>query len=355
MTSACPRCGIAGKAVHAETVTAQSVQPLTSEDAKGWSFCATEDCTVVYYRDGRTIDLGDVRSTPYQKSSDPERFVCFCFAHSVAELLADVGVDGESAIRDEIKRRCKAGEDECRTRNPQGRCCLGNVGSVLKSLDDGDTDCCGTSRSTDSAVAEEVETETSQRTRGRVGFGAAVGLAALSSACCWVPALGFALGVSTAGVGAAFAPLRVPALVVAILLLAGTALYRVRAERRACATTGCAPSNPWLTPVIVLVGVLILGLYPVYASTDPVVDAEPVRAASVEVTYGVQGMTCGGCESHVEAALSEIEGVSSVDASFQQGNAVVRWIAEPDLAAVDTALGSLGYTRLEDTGTASTR
>ena len=105
-------------------------------DTVGWSFCADRDCEVVYFRGLERLLGVDVANVPFQKSDDPERLVCFCFGHSAQELTAD------PSIRDSIAAKCKGGEDECVTKNPQGRCCLGNVALVLKERATSG-ECCG--------------------------------------------------------------------------------------------------------------------------------------------------------------------------------------------------------------------
>ena len=67
----------------------------------------------------------------------------------------------------------------------------------------------------------------------------------------------------------------------------------------------------------------------------------------MELAYQIDGMTCGGCESHVEEAFASIEGVAIVDASYEDGSVVVGWVGEPDLADIDIALSELGYARRE--------
>lgn len=144
--SACPRCDTQGSAVERETLESQ-VKPVALSriaDSVGWSFCATSDCDVVYFRETEEVNLDSVKRTPFQKSSKPARLVCFCFEHSVGDVVRDVAMSGHSSIRDAIKEACKAGRDNCPRENPQGRCCLGNVGKVIREQEgsSGTDDCC---------------------------------------------------------------------------------------------------------------------------------------------------------------------------------------------------------------------
>jgi Cu2+-exporting ATPase len=40
-------------------------------------------------------------------------------------------------------------------------------------------------------------------------------------------------------------------------------------------------------------------------------------------TYAVHGMTCNGCRSHVEKALSEVEGVTNASVNLEKEEAII--------------------------------
>jgi copper chaperone CopZ len=63
------------------------------------------------------------------------------------------------------------------------------------------------------------------------------------------------------------------------------------------------------------------------------------------LVVGVEGMTCGGCETSVEQALSSIPGVISATASFENARAVVvaNHATIPSLSTIAGALGMVGY------------
>ena len=58
-------------------------------------------------------------------------------------------------------------------------------------------------------------------------------------------------------------------------------------------------------------------------------------------TYEVKGMTCGHCVRSVTEEITEVDGVSSVDVSLEEGTAVVTGEADPD--AVTAAVVEAGY------------
>ncbi|AXK33289.1 copper chaperone [Streptomyces armeniacus] len=60
-------------------------------------------------------------------------------------------------------------------------------------------------------------------------------------------------------------------------------------------------------------------------------------------TYKVTGMSCGHCEGAVSSELSEIEGVSAVQAAADTGLVTVTFTEEPDDEAVRAAVDEAGY------------
>ncbi|MBZ4015806.1 heavy-metal-associated domain-containing protein [Streptomyces purpurogeneiscleroticus] len=64
---------------------------------------------------------------------------------------------------------------------------------------------------------------------------------------------------------------------------------------------------------------------------------------SVTTTYKVTGMTCGHCEGAVKQEISEIAGVSSVEAVAATGLVTVVSQAPLDEEAVRAAVDEAGY------------
>jgi len=134
-TASCPGCAAPGRRVDDSTLGA-----LLRPDAKarltggGYRFCRTESCDVVYFAEeqGLTFGTADLEVTVFQKSTDPERPVCYCFEHTVQSIHDEVGARGTSAVPEDIGKKCRAGLDDCEHNNPQGSCCLGNVRRVVK-------------------------------------------------------------------------------------------------------------------------------------------------------------------------------------------------------------------------------
>jgi len=68
--------------------------------------------------------------------------------------------------------------------------------------------------------------------------------------------------------------------------------------------------------------------------------------ANVERVFTIEGMTCEHCEVTVSEEVSELDGVSEVQADRSTGRVVVRGDAVDD-TVVKTAIAEAGYTVVE--------
>jgi hypothetical protein len=136
-TNACPICGGRGKPVQGQTVKALLLVSLREVQDVKYLFCKTQTCPVVYFSpDGEhTFTIDQVRERVYQKEPDSDDvFACYCFRHTVGELLA-ASSESRIAILDDINTGINAGQCAYDLRNPQGSCCLGNVHTLIKRVD----------------------------------------------------------------------------------------------------------------------------------------------------------------------------------------------------------------------------
>jgi len=364
----CPRCAARGRSIHAATIEAQIVPTRLAElhDHEGWRLCTSSECEVVYFRAQETIGLDGVQAVPFHKGDAPDRTVCFCFEHTVAEVEADLAQHGRSTIRESVMTACKAGLEDCERKNPQGRCCLGNLGEVVAEasvepaavVSDG---CCApralAAMSVDGGgpalAASPQAPPSAARTApgsGLLASGGALLAALLSSACCWLPLVAIGVGASSAGVGSFFAAWRGPLLVGAVGLL-GAGFYLVYRAPRCAPGEACAVPNVrlqrlnrgmlWVTTVFVAA----LAFFPEYVGAftgggGQVAEAQPRQTLT---RYSLQGMTCEGCAGHVRGAIEGLPGVASVAVSYADRTAEVVWNGPPDHEAVARALGEFGY------------
>ncbi|MEW2401067.1 heavy-metal-associated domain-containing protein [Streptomyces sp. NPDC046862] len=71
--------------------------------------------------------------------------------------------------------------------------------------------------------------------------------------------------------------------------------------------------------------------------------AQTDTAGTVTTVYKVSGMTCGHCEGAVSSEISEIGGVTSVQAVASSGEVTVVSTAPLDEDAVRAAVDEAGY------------
>ncbi len=62
------------------------------------------------------------------------------------------------------------------------------------------------------------------------------------------------------------------------------------------------------------------------------------------VKFNITGMTCTGCEVHISHALTELDGIQSVKASYQKGHAVVQFDkTKTNKDEITHAINATGY------------
>lgn len=204
--------------------------------------------------------------------------------------------------------------------------------------------------------------------------------AVLASACCWLPLLFIAFGVSGGALAAKFETLR-PVLLPVTFALLGLAFYFAYRKPRTVATesTGngeaccavstsangtepcCPPEgtkgfnlkrlNKWML-WIVTVFVLAFSFFPNYVGlllggVNAV--ATQIDANRIEWTMAVEGMTCQGCAALIESELRKVPGVAGAKVDYEKGSAMViaaPFVSEADLRrAIETAVYSTSSTK----------
>ena len=67
-------------------------------------------------------------------------------------------------------------------------------------------------------------------------------------------------------------------------------------------------------------------------------------AAKKTVVLKVRGMTCEGCEAHIEVPLRKLRGVISADADYKQHNVTVVYdSAQTTVEKIKEAITATGY------------
>lgn len=358
-SGACPHNGQVGRKVSSFTLTSQ-VRPEildTLPQRAGFRFCATEDCPVVYYHggDGTCITVEQMRLPVFQKNTDPQRPVCYCFCHSVAEINDQVRATGGSTVPVEIKEQCAKGLDACERNNPQGLCCLGNVQKVVKAaqatleippategvIEAACDGCCAPAE-----PARKAHSPGKPVPAGWLGLGV-VFSAVLASACCWLPLVLLAFGASAAGVAGFFEQWR-PLFLGVTAVLMGAGFYVVYLRKEICAPgSACARPRPgiqqfnrlmlWLAAAFTLA----FAAFPKYASyfiaTGPP-PAVPGDVSGTTLVLNIQDMTCEACASGLQETLRRVPGVRFAAVDYRSHAA--RLIVDPEQMRVveDAAL-----------------
>jgi copper chaperone CopZ len=363
-TNRCPSCGNEGRSVKPVTVASLVMESAKARVGRtdGFFFCVEPTCEIAYFdpQGGKRIVKGEVKVRIGQKESSAPRPVCYCFDHTVEEIEAEVARTGASRVPEEIVEKCKKGLDRCEETNPQGRCCLGNVQKVVK----------------DAQARRDASVPAVAKLRSRAGVLAQAGAlvsAVVASACCWLPLLLIAFGISGGAVAAKFEAWR-PVLLPVTFALLGLAFYfAYRKPKPAVAGSGdaccvaagsspqadscCPPKGAkrftmktlnkailWVVTALVLafaffpnyIGYLVGGNKPLPYRSE--------LAGQVRWTLAIDGMTCEGCATGLEAAFSKLPGVSQAAVSYEKNRAEIVGSDSLTEAALRRVVSGSGYT-----------
>ena len=168
----------------------------------------------------------------------------------------------------------------------------------------------------------------------------AVMAAVLASACCIGPLVLTGIGVGALGIGAALAPLRPYFLGVAALLLgfAFWRTYRPKMTGKECCEAKSQPDRHagrlgkgflWTATGLTVLATFYPTLQAGFPFAHGFSEATPSAFAGQENATGalvvlkVEGLTCSGCESHVESELTSVPGVRGAEVSYLLGEATV--------------------------------
>jgi copper chaperone CopZ len=215
------------------------------------------------------------------------------------------------------------------------------------------------------------------QTTGRAGAIAQAGAlisAVVASACCWLPLLLLALGVSGGTLAARFEASR-PVLLPVTFALLGLAFYftyrKPRGIKPASSGTGeagcgepatqegkggcCSPEGArgsatdrlnkamlWVVTVFVLAFAFLpnyVGLFLGSGGTTQV----RTDTDHVEWRMTIQGMTCSACAAHIQSELVKVPGVLAAKVDYEQGGAVITATSGVDGTALREAVEAAGY------------
>lgn len=189
-------------------------------------------------------------------------------------------------------------------------------------------------------------------TRSIASAGGAIVAAIASSACCWLPLLLMAFGLSVGSVSTWFEQYRLIFLIVAGALLSLGFYSAYFAGRRCDPACGCdrrASRMQRVSRIMLWISaVFVIGFaaFPKYVGAF-IGDngASAVATGSDTVEFRIEGMTCEACTVHVKSELIKVPGVLGATVSYSEGNASISFDSEDPPATADliTAIEKAGY------------
>ena len=174
-----------------------------------------------------------------------------------------------------------------------------------------------------------------------------------ASLCCITPVL--ALLAGTSGLASVFSwldPLR-PYLIGLTVLVLGFAWYqKLKPQKQIdcnCDTKEKTPfiqTKKFLGIVTVFAGLMLA--FPTYAhvffqkTENKTIVTDQSKIQKVE--FKINGMTCSGCEEHVNHEVNKLSGIIKSTASFENENAIVEFDnSKTNIAEIEKAINGTGY------------
>ncbi len=176
-----------------------------------------------------------------------------------------------------------------------------------------------------------------------------------ASICCITPIL--ALIAGTSGIASTFSwvePFRPYLIGLTILVLVFAWYQKLRPKTQEeidCACEDDSKPSFWQSKRFLFIVSVFAGLmlaFPYYSNlfyAQPNKEVVYVSQSNIlKHVFDVEGMTCAGCEAHVESVVNKLDGILSVKASYESANTVVEYDkTKVDLTAIRKAINSTGY------------
>ena len=155
-----------------------------------------------------------------------------------------------------------------------------------------------------------------------------------ASLCCITPVL--ALIAGTSGIASTFSwiePFR-PYLIALTILILAIAWYQKLKPKKQEIDCECEDEKPKFINskkfllLVTLFAALMLA-FPYYTQIFyPNTNREVVYASESDINkveYSIKGMTCTGCEVHIESEVNKLDGIIEVKANHEKGNTIVKY------------------------------
>lgn len=95
--------------------------------------------------------------------------------------------------------------------------------------------------------------------------------------------------------------------------------------------------------ILLMASLLLIGCNSTNKKTDESA-TENLSAEWVEVTLNVEGMTCDGCENAIKAGVESLDGIATVESSFEEGWTKVKYDkSATSVADIEGKITDTGY------------
>ena len=175
-----------------------------------------------------------------------------------------------------------------------------------------------------------------------------------ASLCCITPVLALIAGSS--GIAASFSwlePFRPWLIAITLLVLAFAWYQKLKPQSKEeieCACDDVEKPSLWQSKRflgIVTVFAAIMLAFPHYAdSFFPETKLSNSVDRTLESNYqiSIKGMTCTGCEEHVKVEIGKLPGITQLEVSYEDENAVVSFDeSQTNIEEIKSAIGNTGY------------
>lgn len=131
----CPTCDQEGKQVELLTIRAMTRRDFThyGELIPGFLCLNPDDSTVYYFSNlDFTVNQDNVVTDIGFKTNAKTKTICYCFRHTKQDIIDDYLKNGKSNIEIDVRQKVKDKLCTCEVSNPKGKCCLGDIRTVIK-------------------------------------------------------------------------------------------------------------------------------------------------------------------------------------------------------------------------------
>lgn len=184
-----------------------------------------------------------------------------------------------------------------------------------------------------------------------VGLGLLTAISA--SLCCITPVL--ALLAGTSGLASTFSwldPFRPYLIGITVVVLAFAWYQKLKPQKQIDCNCDTKEKTPFIQTrtflgIVTVFGGLMLA-FPLYASVFyPKAEEQTIitdQSNTQTAEFEVIGMTCSGCEAHVNSEVNKLAGILNTTVSYENGNAIVEFDAtETNIESIEKAIGKTGY------------